>query len=53
MVGDTATMILFQNNVAYDSGYGFQDCPAANGTTSNTPTGVKFYNNTLYLPTGI
>ncbi len=49
---DSETLI-YQRNVAYDDGIGFQDCPSVTPCPGNCPTNVKYYNNTAYLPRGL
>jgi hypothetical protein len=53
--------IIFQSNVAYDSGIGFQSTPNAPypggganlcSGSGTCPINLKYYNNTVYIPPG-
>ncbi|GEM_PF-1283377 len=63
-VTTAAEDIIYQENVAYDSGVGFQLIANAgvsptgatrcyNSTSNVCPIQARYYNNTVYLPTGI
>ncbi len=51
-INATTSSAIYQLNVAYDSGIGFQVAANGNGTTSAFLV-AKYYNNTAYLPTNI
>jgi hypothetical protein len=52
-IGGTNHAVIYQNNIAYDDGMGFQVCPNGGGQTTTALLQAKFYNNTVYLPKGI